>query len=115
RFSFVDNGEGILKTIKIRFKDRVSRIIGMANDGQLLREAFEGKFGSRTKLAYRGRGLPLIKKNFENGYIKNLVVISNNVFYDFTKGTFQILGTEFEGTFYFWELNEDCKIITYAS
>lgn len=115
RFSFVDNGDGILNTIKVRFKDRVSKMVGMTNDGQLLQEAFEGKFGSRTRLAYRGRGLPLIKKNFESGYIKNLVVISNNVFYDFTEGTFQILGTEFEGTFYFWELNEDCKIITYAS
>lgn len=115
RFSFVDNGEGILNTIKIRFKDIVSKVFGLSDDGQILRQAFDGKFGSRTKLSYRGRGLPLVKKNFENGFIKKLVVISNGVYYDFTTETCQILNTEFEGTFYFWELNEECKILTYGN
>ncbi|QQD14267.1 hypothetical protein [Sphingobacterium sp. UDSM-2020] len=114
-FCFVDNGGGILNTIKIRSKERIIKFLGLTDDGNLLKMAFDGKFGSRTKLTYRGRGLPLVKNNFEDGYIKNLIVISNGVYYNFEKQSYQILDTEFEGTFYFWELNNDCKLIKYGN
>lgn len=114
-FCFVDNGEGILNTIRIKSYEKVKRFLKIKNDGDILQMAFEGEFGSRTKLLYRGRGLPLIKKNFDEGYIKNLIVISNGVYYNFENGTFKILNNEFKGTFYFWELNKECKFIKYGN
>jgi len=110
KFSFVDNGRGILKTIKTRFKDKLTKVLGFTDDTKILSEAFEGKFGSRTKLTYRGRGLPVMKKNFEQGVIKNLKVISNNVFIDFETKDAQILKEYFEGTYYYWELDTTCKL-----
>lgn len=114
-FCFVDNGEGILNTIRIKSFEKIKRFLNIKNDGDILQMAFEGEFGSRTKLLYRGRGLPLIKKNFDDGYIKNLIVISNGVYYNFENGTFKILNNEFKGTFYFWELNSECKFIKYGN
>lgn len=108
RFCFVDNGKGILNTVKIRFKDRISKLFNNIDDGELLIEAFNGKFGSRTGLLNRGKGLPMIKKNLEENIIKKLKVISNNVVLDFDKGETIVLEEGFAGTFYYWELDRSC-------
>ncbi|MET4138465.1 hypothetical protein [Pedobacter sp. UYP1] len=109
KFCFVDNGLGILNTIKIKLKDIFGTFIGITNDGQILKNAFDGRYGSRTRLSYRGRGLPAIKKNFDNNIIKNLVVISNNVYLNFEDGTFEVMPISFTGTFYYWEIDQTCK------
>ena len=108
KFCFVDNGRGILNTIKIRFQDTFAKVFGDLDDALILEQAFDGKFGSRTRLSYRGRGLPVIRKNHSQSIIKNLKVISNNVFLDFETGEAHILKENFEGTFYYWELDKTC-------
>lgn len=108
KFCFVDNGQGILNTIKFKFKDSFKRTFGTSDDGKLLIEAFEGKFGSRTQLSYRGRGLPAVKKNSDRGIIKNLVVISNNIYLSFDNQNYEQMPTSFAGTFYYWELDQTC-------
>ncbi len=108
KFSFVDNGKGILNTIKLRLKDTFAKVFGDLDDALILEQAFDGKFGSRTRLSYRGRGLPVIRKNFNENIIKNLKVISNNVFLDFETGEAFIMKENFEGTFYYWELDKTC-------
>lgn len=107
KFSFVDNGSGILKTLNRKFPDRIAKFIG--KNGNIIQRAFEGEFGSRTKLSNRGRGLRAIKKVFELGYVKSLKVITNNIFYDFENGTTEELHEPFDGTFYFWEIDNTCK------
>lgn len=115
KFCFVDNGSGIINTLKLKLQHTFNRFIGKLDDGMILEKAFNGEFGSRTQLTYRGRGLPAIKKNFENGNIKNLVVISNNVCYEFESGETNILPTAFKGTFYYWELDQTCNKKDYAA
>ena len=110
RFCFVDNGKGILHTVRLKIRDKIVNFFADDNDGQLLKLAFDGKFGSRTTLAFRGRGLPAVKKNHEQQIIKNLKVISNNVFLDFEAGTTEILTDPFDGTFYYWELDQTCRL-----
>lgn len=108
KFCFVDNGDGILETIRVKFGHKIlPGIVGLSN-GEILENAFKGVYGSRTKLSYRGRGLPVIKRNFDREYIKSLKVISNNVFIDFETGEAQAIKYPFSGTFYFWELDDTC-------
>lgn len=109
KFCFVDNGRGILKTLRKKFPDKVATLIGGNLGNSIIKRAFEGEFGSRTKLSNRGRGLKAIKKGFELGYIKSLKVITNNVFYDFENGAVEELKEDFDGTFYFWEIDNTCK------
>ena len=52
-----------------------------------------------------------LKQEEDYGYdfIENLVVITNNVFLDFTnKEKSKELKTKFNGTFYYWELTKNC-------
>jgi hypothetical protein len=109
KFCFVDNGRGILKTLRKKFPDKIATLIGGNLGNSIIKRAFEGEFGSRTKLSNRGRGLKAIKKGFELGYIKSLKVITNNVFYDFENGAVEELKEDFDGTFYFWEIDNTCK------
>jgi STAS domain. len=110
RFCFVDNGKGILSTIKIRFRDKILKLFDNIDDRDLIIEAFNGTFGSRTRLTNRGKGLPVIKRNLEENVIKRLKVISNNVILDFENKQASILEEGFSGTFYYWELDQSCKL-----
>jgi len=109
KFCFVDNGHGILKTLRKKFPDKIASFIGGKFGNNIIKRAFDGEFGSRTKLSNRGRGLKAIKKVYQLGYIKSLKVITNNIYYDFENDTAEELKTYFDGTFYFWEIDNTCK------
>lgn len=101
-FCFVDNGDGVINTISRRFKDLL-----MTND-QILMNAFEGQFRSRTKLKNRGKGLVVVRDSHNKLTIKGLKVITNDVLLDFTTKTATKLKTPFRGTFYSWILDQSC-------
>ena len=103
-FCFVDNGDGIINTINVKFRQRL-----FYSSEDLLVRAFNGEFRSRTKLVNRGRGLIVVKKSQENMTIKGLKVITNNVFLDFETNTVYRLTTPFSGTFYSWIIDTSCK------
>lgn len=82
-----------------------------SND-EILKGAFDKKYGSTTKEDNRNKGLPAVKANFNQGTINNLKVLTNNVILhfdndslskEFEKGT-----PRFKGTFYQWEMTNDC-------
>ena len=82
-----------------------------SND-EILKGAFDKKYGSTTKEDNRNKGLPAVKANFKQGTINNLKVLTNNVILhfdndalskEFEKGT-----PRFKGTFYQWEMTNDC-------
>ena len=102
-FTFIDNGLGINRTLMIKFLDKIKALLLNTNES-ILRAAFEGKFGSRTKEKKRGRGLPSIKKCFAENCIRNLVVITNDVYLDFNLNESRKLVNSFDGTCYYWEL-----------
>ena len=76
----------------------------------VLAKAFDGYFGSRTRSSSPGKGLPAIKGVFQLGVIKELKIITNNVYLDFESGKATLLRKNFEGTFYYWVLDKSCKV-----
>lgn len=106
-FTFTDNGLGIIKTLNRKyseeFRDRL-----MGKNVQVIREAFDKRFGSRTEEINRNKGLPMIKKIFNKGKINNLILITDNVFFDFKTNDGVLLSTKFAGTFYSWEIDLKC-------
>lgn len=109
-FTVTDVGNGILESLYRRLSKRFFDTF-KSNDA-ILKGAFDKKYGSTTKEENRNKGLPAVKANFNQGTINNLKVLTNNVILHFDDET---LSKEFEkgtpwfkGTFYQWEVNNDC-------
>lgn len=109
-FTVTDVGRGILETLYRRLTRRFFETF-KSND-EILKGAFDKKYGSTTKEDNRNKGLPAVKANFKQGTINNLKVLTNNVILhfdndslskEFEKGT-----PRFRGTFYQWEMTKDC-------
>ncbi|HTI59241.1 hypothetical protein [Mucilaginibacter sp.] len=101
-FCFVDNGDGIINTINVKFRLLIDNV-------EILKNAFNGDYRSRTKLRNRGRGLVAVKDSHTKMTIRGLKVITNNVFLDFENNVTFKLATPFSGTFYSWILDKSCK------
>ena len=107
KFSFVDNGVGIIKKyyednnwqkVKDHFKSNAT----------ILENAYKDGIVSQTGLPWRGEGLPTIYELYTDNIITNLVVITNNVYLDFDKQKFEEIKVPFSGTYYFWKINNSC-------
>jgi hypothetical protein len=106
-FTMTDIGHGILETLRKKATQIVSDIL--KSDVEVLDRAFDKKYASVTNDINRNKGLPKIKKTIINNYVSNLIVITNNVFLDFSnENNSKILNKKFDGTFYYWELNKNC-------
>lgn len=107
KFSFVDNGIGIIRSYNSRTNySRISSFF--KNDAKLLVSAFKNGIESQTGLSWRGRGLPTIYDLYADNIITNLIVITNNVFLDFDREIFQEISVSFSGTYYFWKIDQSC-------
>jgi hypothetical protein len=107
-FSFVDNGKGVISTVKNqKLWKSISKLI--KSNAEFLKLAFENGIESRTGVKLRGKGLPAIHECYSDGYIQSLVVITNNVYLDFDKKIFKTLTNNFTGTYYYWKLNKTCN------
>lgn len=104
--SFIDNGIGIFKTLNKKWFDVIRYTSFFGTQNELIKSALEGNVGSRTKLPYRGRGLPKIYNTFSNNNISNLFILTNNVILDFESGSFRDIDIEFEGTMYLFEISK---------
>lgn len=105
-FYFLDNGEGIINTAKPKLKDITSYFGNQNAETNLLKEVLNGEFRSRTKLPFRGKGLPEIKNFFDSNDIILSTIITNNVLYKRNKITneevFEKKNKHFNGTLYAW-------------
>ena len=108
--TMTDVGKGIIKTLERKRKDKLINII-YNNDKEILEGAFNKKYGSKSKKPNskskkqnRNKGLPLMKKIFEEGKIKELKVITNNVIlhFDDESKSRSMRSSSFDGTFYRW-------------
>lgn len=107
KFSFVDNGVGIINSFQ---KKGINKIIDYFKDqADFLKTAYENGIKSRTGLSWRGKGLPTIYEMYSEGIITRLVIITNNVYLDFDNKVFKKMATPFDGTYYFWEINSKCE------
>lgn len=104
-FAFVDNGVGILQSLKIkRFSHRLQQLLGLLPNIKMLQMLMAGEIGSRLGLSYRGKGLPGIHKELVRGRIRNLVIVANDAHANFATQEFVSLTQPFGGTFLYWEL-----------
>ncbi len=107
KFSFVDNGIGIVTSYKTgEFFKKAS--VFFQNNSEFIEGAFTNGIKSKTGLNWRGTGLPTIYEAFEDNIIKNFVVITNDAYCNF--GTNEIIKAknEFIGTYYYWEIDTTC-------
>jgi hypothetical protein len=108
-FTVTDVGKGILKTLYRQFTKRFFDTFKASVD--ILKGAFEQKYGSTTKEINRNRGLPSIKNAFDNQLILNLKVLTNDVILHFNNNfnskTFSKGTPWFKGTFYQWEMDKE--------
>ena len=105
-FTYTDNGFGILNTLKRKFSAIINDTFNLKNDIEILNGLFDREYNSRFKQQYnRNKGLPVIKKSFVNSKVKNLLVITNDVYLHFGNNSSLKLNNTFKGTFYYWELD----------
>lgn len=109
-FVALDLGQGILKSLRRRLKDRISDIGN--SDATILSNVFDSYYGSKSGEHNRNQGLPMIKGCNTDHHIRNLSVVSNNVLVDFTNPkynqTFSTKQNAFIGTLYSWIVDKDC-------
>lgn len=108
-FTVTDVGYGILHTLhrtwgKVLF-DKIAK-----SNSDILYGAFKQKYGSKTEEINRNKGLPSVKTNFDDGKIKNLIVLTNNVILHFEDEslTESFVHVNFKGTYYQWEITKTC-------
>lgn len=108
KFSFVDNGEGIIKTYNQKgFLEKISNYF--TDNADVLDTAFKDGIKSKTGLSWRGKGLPTIFEMYTDKIIENLVVITNDVYLDFDRKICKTIPTKFSGTYYFWKIDSKCE------
>lgn len=108
-FTMTDVGEGILKTLKRKFRVRISELMENPKDPDVLYRAFEKKYDSVTNEENRNKGLPLILDRCKKKYVKDLIVVSNNVYLDMSSPkSSKTLNLNFGGTFYCWKIDLNC-------
>lgn len=107
KFSFVDNGIGVVSSHE---KGNLLRTVGgvFRNNAEFIEGAYTEGIKSKTGLSWRGTGLPTIYETFDNGIIKNLAVITNDVYCNFDSEKKQVLTNRFKGTYYYWEIDKNC-------
>lgn len=113
-FSFVDYGIGVFNSLKNKPKSskwfsfpNIVESLRYSSNADTFRDILNGKIHRTVTGEYfRGKGLPGIYENYERGIIKNLHIITNDVFFDAKNDNFIKLDNHFEGTFVYWEIDD---------
>lgn len=109
-FAITDVGNGILKTLNKKFRNTLEEVFKNSSDTEILMNAFIKKYGSSSLEENRNKGLPSIKKGFDEGLLIGLKVVTNNVSLNFEEPEKSIsLNKEngFRGTLYRWSITID--------
>lgn len=108
----IDLGQGILNSLHRKFTSVLEDLMTRTPDFQILAKAFDRKYGSASRDENRNKGLPSIKKAYEDGFIKKLTVITNNAGLHFDNPdknlTFAKDRNAFKGTLYLFEIDNTC-------
>ena len=108
-FAFVDNGLGILKTIKQRPINTLLTRLNVRTPKAILKEAMTGELGSRFQIESRGKGLPSFLTSQDRKSFDNLTVITNDAMGFISENNYVTLTEIFKGTLFYWEFNENNK------
>lgn len=107
---FLDTGLGIAKTVYKKFREHlISFFSDRDTDCDYVYSAFTGEtLRTRTKLPYRGNGLPHILSQCQDGLLKEFSVYSghaNGTYVD-KNLQFEYKKSKFVGTLYYWEIRD---------
>jgi hypothetical protein len=108
--TLTDSGKGILGTLYRKLGKKFTDFVSKTKV-EILAGAFDKKYESKTLDTNRNKGLPAVKHRFENGYIRSLIVITNNVILNFDDNSkSQVLKENigFNGTIFKMELDKTC-------
>lgn len=111
-FIFVDYGIGIFESLNkkstkskwYRWKDNLQDIF--YPNATIFEKLIKGDLHKTvTGEDFRGKGLPGIKQVLDRNQISELHIISNNVFANVPEDKYNKMPQHFNGTFVYWELN----------
>ena len=110
RFIFVDTGDGIAKTVRKNFTEKIQQLFGnitglTINDAQLIQSAFNGDFRTATKQENRGNGLVTIKDCMSHPPFENFEVISGHGRYSI-RGEAKNYKNKIYGTLFVFEFRQ---------
>lgn len=112
QFVALDLGQGIIKSLNKRFKDRMLEFFSNKLNHEVLMDVFQEYYGSKSKDPNRNQGLPFIKKCSDASIVKSLHVISNNAIIGLSdsthNSTFAKNNKGLKGTLYSWSIDIDC-------
>lgn len=107
-FVFLDTGIGIPRTVARKLHETVSDFFNANNDSVYLESALKGDYSrTETRLNYRGKGLPGIYEDCQNGQLCNLKIISCKakcIMNADASITTQGINSYFEGTLFSWDI-----------
>lgn len=114
-FTITDVGKGILATLRRRLTDKILNFVNFQTEHEILRLAFERKWGSRTGEINRNNGLPTFRRACELGMIDDLRVLTNNVILRFSGADIDARTLppgfpRFSGTIYQWSVSTNSLI-----
>jgi hypothetical protein len=113
RFSFVDYGVGIFRSLAKKKSgnkwygalDRMYERFKYGDNADLMRLILEGELHRTvTEEYYRGQGLPGMVDSMNENWFTNLHIISNNVHAKVSLNKYNLLDVDFRGTFVYWEV-----------
>jgi len=115
-FCFVDFGVGVFESLEHKpagskffgWFDKLKSFFTFSNNAELLKLILDGDLHKTvTGKPYRGKGLPGIKEALQRNQVSNLYIITNNVWANVKDENYKIISDNFEGTFIYFELNEN--------
>lgn len=106
-FVLSDAGKGILNTLNRKYK-KIIDTLSLKDNKEILYRAYEKKYNSITDEVNRNKGLPLIKHISDKRRIKDLKVVTNNVYLDFNNlNESKNLKHKYSGTLYIWKIDKE--------
>lgn len=117
-FVFVDFGIGVFNSLDnktssskwFNWIQKISKIFSFKSNSELLKMIMSGEFHQTvTGKYYRGKGLPGVSDVEKRGQIRSLKIITNNVHAEVSNGLYNELSASFQGTYVFWEIDNECK------
>lgn len=120
-FVFLDWGIGIFKSLKYKKADNpfygvydtLRQIYN--SDAKILEKILKGEIHrTSTGLKYRGKGLYGIYQANIRKHIKDLHIITNDVYADVQDDKYRIMKNGFNGTFVYWEVDQESEVSTWT-
>lgn len=115
-FAFVDFGVGIFQSLKNKpssskffgWFEKITEKFLHGDNANVLKLIMSGEFHQTvTGKYYRGKGLPGIAEAMKRNQLSNLMILSNGALGNVATGEYRSLKVPFNGTYVYWELNEE--------